>query len=215
MSGAPPPRERVAVVLAAGQGKRMRSTLPKVLHEAAGRPLLAWVLDAARAAGCARLLVVVGHGAEAVRAAFPEPDVAWVLQEEQRGTGDALARAEAALGDSRATLLVLSGDVPLVSAPTLDALASCLAGPRPAWGAMAVADLAEPGSLGRVIAGPEGLLARIVEALAAGLVPHWTAMLADGGLLIADQPIETAGLEALPLPEGAPGRYFISRRVKR
>ena len=53
------------------------------------------------------------------------------------------------------------------------------------------------------------------RALAAGLVPHWTAMLAEGGLLIADQPIEAEGLEALPLPEGAPGRYFISRRVKR
>jgi bifunctional UDP-N-acetylglucosamine pyrophosphorylase/glucosamine-1-phosphate N-acetyltransferase len=162
-----PARQRVAVVLAAGQGKRMRSALPKVLHEAAGRPLLAWVLDAARAAGCARLLVVVGHGAEAVRAAFPDsraPDVTWVLQEEQRGTGDALARAEAALGGRRADLLVLSGDVPLVSAPTLAALAAALAGPRPAWGAMAVADLASPGSLGRVIEGPGGSLARIVEA---------------------------------------------------
>jgi hypothetical protein len=53
------------------------------------------------------------------------------------------------------------------------------------------------------------------RALAAALVPHWTAMLADGGLIVADQPIQAPGLEPLPLPEGAPGRYFISRRVKR
>ncbi|HEY8021373.1 MAG TPA: NTP transferase domain-containing protein [Thermoanaerobaculia bacterium] len=166
------PGRRIAVVLAAGKGKRMRSPLPKVLHRAAGRPLLSWVLDAARGAGCERLLVVVGYGAEEVRAAFSSAaDVAWVLQEEQRGTGDALARAEpalAALGIDRATLLVLSGDVPLVSPATLDALAAAMegapGGPRPAWGAMAVADLDDPGSLGRVVATPAGALARIVEA---------------------------------------------------
>jgi bifunctional UDP-N-acetylglucosamine pyrophosphorylase / glucosamine-1-phosphate N-acetyltransferase len=194
-SGAPP--QRVAFVLAAGQGKRMRSALPKVLHEAAGRPLLAWVLDAARAAGCARLLVVVGHGAEAVRAAFPSPDIGWVLQEEQRGTGDALAKAEAALGGERATLLVLSGDVPLVSAPTLDALAAALAGPDPAWGSMAVADLDEPGSLGRVIAGPGGRLARIVEARDA----------TEGELAVRRV---NAGLYALPAPEIFPYLHRLS-----
>jgi len=172
VAGPAEPR-RIAVVLAAGEGKRMRSALPKVLHEAAGRPLLAWVLDAARGAGCERLLVVVGHGAEAVRAAFPDlPASAWVLQGEQRGTGDALARAEAAVADlapgGRATLLVLSGDVPLVSPRTLADLAGAVAGTpedqRAAWGAMAVADLDEPGSLGRVVEGPGGSLARIVEA---------------------------------------------------
>ncbi len=194
------PRERIAVVLAAGQGKRMASRLPKVLHEAAGRPLLAWVLAAARGAGCERLLVVVGHGAEAVRAAFPAPPdtappeapIAWVLQAEQRGTGDALARAEAVLGGRRATLLVLSGDVPLVSSATLAALAAALDGPAPgrapAWGAMAVADLESPGSLGRVIEGAGGALARIVEARDA----------APDELAIRRV---NAGLYALPAPE--------------
>ena len=62
----PSPRPRVAVVLAAGKGTRMRSTLPKVLHYAAGRPLLSWVIETARTAGCERILVIVGHGAEQV-----------------------------------------------------------------------------------------------------------------------------------------------------
>ena len=91
----PTPRPRVAVILAAGKGTRMKSALPKVLHRAAGRPLLQWVVDAARAAGCARILVVVGHGAERVREEISGDDLGWVLQAEQRGTGHALAQAEA------------------------------------------------------------------------------------------------------------------------
>jgi hypothetical protein len=75
------------VVLAAGQGKRMRSALPKVLHPLGGRPLLAHVLEAARSLGARRPTVVHGHGAEAVRAAFSATDVQWVLQAEQLGTG--------------------------------------------------------------------------------------------------------------------------------
>ncbi len=139
--------ERLAVVLAAGQGTRMRSALPKVLHRAGGKALLAWVLDAARAAGCERILVVVGHGAEAVQAELAAPDLTWVLQAEQRGTGHALAQvAPHVSGD--ATLLVLSGDAPLVRAETLVALA--LAGEASPGGALAVADLADPASLGRV-----------------------------------------------------------------
>ncbi|HLX10887.1 MAG TPA: NTP transferase domain-containing protein [Thermoanaerobaculia bacterium] len=144
-----PGGERVAVVLAAGKGTRMRSRLPKVLHRAAGRPLLAWVLDAARAAGCGRLLVVVGHGAEQVRAAIVGDDLTWVVQAEQRGTGHALAQVADRLGGGAARLLVLSGDVPLLSAATLERL---LAAAGRGWGAMAVADLRQPGGLGRVVA---------------------------------------------------------------
>jgi bifunctional UDP-N-acetylglucosamine pyrophosphorylase/glucosamine-1-phosphate N-acetyltransferase len=151
---------RVAVVLAAGKGTRMRSSLPKVLHCAAGRPLLAWVVDAARAAGCEKILVIVGHGVEKVKEAVGGPDIVWVLQEEQKGTGHALAQAEPHVpGD--AVLLVLSGDVPLVTPKTLDQLAIDAAA---GWGAMAVAELDQPGSLGRVLAGGYGGLRRIVEA---------------------------------------------------
>jgi bifunctional UDP-N-acetylglucosamine pyrophosphorylase/glucosamine-1-phosphate N-acetyltransferase len=157
----PTPRPRVAVILAAGKGTRMKSALPKVLHEAAGRPLLAWVVEAARAAGCERILVVIGHGADRVREAFArDGDLGFVLQAEQRGTGHALAQAEAEVpGD--ATVLVLSGDVPLMRPATLDRLARAA---EEGWGAMAVAELDDPGSLGRVIVDEEGTFRRIVEA---------------------------------------------------
>jgi len=156
-----PALRRVAIVLAAGQGKRMKSGLPKVLHQAAGRPLLAWVLDAARAAGCERILVVVGHRADAVRAAFADADdLVWVEQQEQLGTGHALAQTAPAI-EGEALLLVLSGDVPLVRPETLDRLARATEG---SWGAMAVARLEVPGSLGRVLGNARGELERIVEA---------------------------------------------------
>ena len=153
-------RPRVAVILAAGKGTRMKSSLPKVLHRAASQPLLQWVVDAARAAGCERILVVVGHGAEKVREEITGDDLGWVLQEEQKGTGHALAQAEAEI-PGEATVLVLSGDVPLVQPATLTRLAQAAA---EGWGAMVVAELPEPGSLGRVIIDDLGTLRRIVEA---------------------------------------------------
>jgi bifunctional UDP-N-acetylglucosamine pyrophosphorylase/glucosamine-1-phosphate N-acetyltransferase len=162
----------------------MRSELPKVLHAAAGRPLLQWVIDAARAAGCERILVVVGYGAERVREEIQGGDLVWVLQAEQKGTGHALAQAEPEItGD--ALVLVLSGDVPLVTAATLETLATAA---EAGWGSMAVADLDEPGSLGRVISGDGTTLERIVEAADAG-----PAELAVRRI--------NAGLYALPAPE--------------
>lgn len=154
------PAPIVAVILAAGKGTRMRSALPKVLHPAAGRPLLDWVIAAAREVPCDRVLVIVGHGADEVRARFPAPDLEWVPQREQRGTGHALAQAEGLL-EGAARLLVLSGDVPLLRPATarrlLDAAAS-------GWGSMAVAELESPGALGRVLTRPNGDLERLVEA---------------------------------------------------
>ncbi len=154
----------VAVVLAAGHGRRMRSDEPKVLHRAAGRVLLDWVIRAVGDAGCRKILLVVGHQSERVRATLESSDldveIDWVEQAERKGTGDALARALAHL-DAPARLLVLSGDVPLVRGETLEAL---LAAAGNGW-ALAVADLEAPGSLGRVVADSKGCLSRIVEAV--------------------------------------------------
>lgn len=164
MTAASSLRRRVAVVLAAGQGTRMRSQLPKVLHRAAGRPLIDWVLDAARGAGCEEIVVVVGHGGDHVRRHIDgsgASDVSWVVQEKQRGTGHALAQAESRLGSEPATLVVLSGDAPLVLSSTLIDLVGRA---EQAWGAVAVAAVEEPGSLGRVMMSPQGHLERIVEA---------------------------------------------------
>src|SRR3954463_10988608 len=147
-----PTPPRVAVILAAGKGTRMKSALPKVLHRAAGRPLLQWVVDAARVAGGARILVVVGHGAERVREEIAGDDLGWVLQAEQRGTGHALAQAEPEI-QGEATVLVLSGDVTLVLPSTLERRADAT---DEGWGPLAVAALPQPGSLGRVIVDREG-----------------------------------------------------------
>jgi bifunctional UDP-N-acetylglucosamine pyrophosphorylase / glucosamine-1-phosphate N-acetyltransferase len=206
-------RPRVAVVLAAGKGTRMVSSLPKVLHRAAGRPLLAWVLDAARAAGCSRLIVVVGHGAEQVQAECAAPDVEFVLQAEQRGTGHALAQAEAALAGQEATLLVLSGDVPLVTPATLAELARLSEdgddGARGvAWGAMAVAELAEPGMLGRVIPRPDGGLGRIVEFRDA-TTDERAVRLINAGLYALPAPRVFADLAALT-PDNAQGELYLT-----
>ncbi len=195
---------RVAVVLAAGQGQRMRSARPKVLHEAAGRPLLEWVVEAARGAGCAPILVVVGHGASEVRERLGGRDLTWVLQAEQRGTGHALAQAEAHLPEP-ATVLVLSGDAPLVRPATLESLLTAAA---TGWGAMAVAELSEPGSLGRVLARSDGTLERIVE-VADARPEELVIRRVNAGLYALPAPQIFADLDRLR-PDNAKGEIYLT-----
>jgi bifunctional UDP-N-acetylglucosamine pyrophosphorylase/glucosamine-1-phosphate N-acetyltransferase len=109
------------IVLAAGQGTRMRSDLPKVLHTLGGQPLLAHALDTAHHLEAAAIHVVIGHGADQVRRAFAESGVHWVLQERQLGTGHAVAQVLPDVPDSR-TVLVMYGDVPLITPATLEKL---------------------------------------------------------------------------------------------
>jgi bifunctional UDP-N-acetylglucosamine pyrophosphorylase/glucosamine-1-phosphate N-acetyltransferase len=146
------------VILAAGQGKRMRSGLPKVLHALAGRPLLAHVLDTARALKARRIVVVHGHGAEAVRAAFPDAGIAWALQSEQLGTGHAVQQAMPHL-EANGDVLVLYGDVPLVREATLRRL---LEAAREGLAVLTV-ELDDPAGYGRVLRDQAGRVARIVE----------------------------------------------------
>jgi bifunctional UDP-N-acetylglucosamine pyrophosphorylase/glucosamine-1-phosphate N-acetyltransferase len=145
------------VILAAGQGKRMHSDLPKVLHRLAGRPLLAHVLDCARALGPARIAVVYGFGGEAVRAAIGDETLRWVKQEPQLGTGHAMQQALAALADSAQTL-VLYGDVPLTRVETLRALA----GAAGSGVAILTVELDDPTGYGRIVR-EGGAVKRIVE----------------------------------------------------
>ncbi len=157
-----------AVILAAGGGERLRSERPKVLHRVGGRALVAWVVAAAREVGCAPIHLVVGSGAEEIRSVLEEEelggrDIVWVEQRQQKGTGHALLMAREALR-AEAVTLVLSGDAPLVRPATLREL---LGRARDGWGSVAVADLDDPGSLGRVVQ-RNGRLERIVEAADAG-----------------------------------------------
>jgi len=145
------------IILAAGLGKRMHSDLPKVLHPLAGRPLLAHVLDAARALAPRKIAVVHGHGAEKMRAAFPDASIDWVLQAEQLGTGHAVQQAlERVAAD--ADVLILYGDVPLVRAATLKRLLEAARGGV----ALLTAELPDPQGYGRVVR-DAGRVARIVE----------------------------------------------------
>jgi bifunctional UDP-N-acetylglucosamine pyrophosphorylase/glucosamine-1-phosphate N-acetyltransferase len=147
------------VVLAAGQGKRMRSDLPKVLQPLAGRPLLDHVLETARALSPARLCVVVGHGGEAVRERLAAPDLAWAVQSPQLGTGHAVMQALPHLAPE-GTVLVLYGDVPLIATATLRALVEAAAGARLA---LLTQVLEQPKGYGRILRDSAGHVARIVE----------------------------------------------------
>ena len=147
------------VILAAGQGKRMKSDLPKVLQPLAGRPLLAHVIQAARELNPASIHVVFGHGGEQVRAAIDDPGIHWVLQAEQKGTGHAVAQAMPAI-DALEQVLVLYGDVPLVRPETLKRLID--AGGARALGLLSVR-LPDPSGYGRVLRDNAGRVYRIVE----------------------------------------------------
>ena len=110
----------VAVVLAAGEGTRMKTDRAKVLHELCGRPMIEYVLDAARAAGTRRIIVVIGHKADDVRAALAgHGDVEFVLQTEQRGTGHAVQMCRSLLSSHDGRVLILTGDSPLVRGSSL------------------------------------------------------------------------------------------------
>ena len=147
------------VILAAGQGKRMGSDLPKVLQPLAGRPLLAHVVATARGLRPDAIHVVHGHGAGAVRTSIPGDDIRWVLQAEQKGTGHAVAQAMPGVPDGHA-VLVLYGDVPLIRAETLAGLAG-RAGPASI--ALLSAKPADPAGYGRVVRDAAGRVLRIVE----------------------------------------------------
>ena len=147
------------IILAAGLGKRMRSDLPKVLHAVGGRPMLAHVLAAARALQPQRIVVVVGHGSDQVRAAFPDADLQWAIQSPAHGTGHAVQQALPLL-DSEGSVLVLNGDVPLIQPESLMPLRAAADAGRLAIQTQLLDD---PTGYGRVIRADNGRVLRIVE----------------------------------------------------
>lgn len=151
------------VILAAGLGKRMQSDLPKVLHTLAGKPMLAHVLDSARQLDPARIIVVVGHGADRVRGAFEgQPGVQFALQQPQQGTGHAVQQAVPQLleGDGEDDVtLVLYGDVPLVQPDTLQRLLQA----RGQGAAVLTEVLEDATGYGRIVRDAQGNVHRIVE----------------------------------------------------
>src|SRR4051812_21193949 len=153
----------VAIILAAGHGKRMKSGRAKVLHEVCGRPMIRYVVEAARGAGARTIVVVVGYGADQVRTSLAdEPDVRFATQERQLGTGDAVRACQPILEGYRGPALVLVGDEPLIRhEPLADLLArqrddgeACLLG---------TAILPDPTGFGRILRDSAGRFLRIVE----------------------------------------------------
>lgn len=149
------------VILAAGQGTRMKSSIPKVLHRIAGRPMIHWVLDAAESVSPSRIVVVVGHrGQEVANEVSGRASVAW--QAEQKGTGHAVLMARDAVGTSCRDVLILYGDTPLLEAPLLQELVEKHRASNNHLSFYSFV-LDEPARYGRVIRSPEGAVERIAE----------------------------------------------------
>ncbi|WP_170840100.1 bifunctional UDP-N-acetylglucosamine diphosphorylase/glucosamine-1-phosphate N-acetyltransferase GlmU [Halomonas daqiaonensis] len=146
------------VILAAGQGTRMRSTRPKVLHQLAGKPMVRHVIDTTRGLEAERTHVVVGHGAEQVREALADCRVRFALQAEQKGTGHAVAQTLESLGEGR--VLVLYGDVPLIRRETLVEL---LAHVDEQHLGLLTVTLEDPAGYGRILRNAAGEVVAIVE----------------------------------------------------
>lgn len=156
-------RPTAAIILAAGKSTRMVTHLPKVVHEICGRPMLAYVIDACRAAGIQRIVCVVGYQKDAVIHAFEgEQGITWVEQKEQKGTGHAAMVCREALADFEGNLLVIAGDMPLVRTETLELLIQRHEKERSAV-TLATAILENPTGYGRIIRDEYGNLEGIVE----------------------------------------------------
>ena len=158
----PVPPEVCAVVIAAGQGTRMRSDLPKIIHPLGGLPMVGHVLEVCRRLGVKRTLVVIGYRAERVREVLATYPVEFILQEEQRGTAHAVLQTEAALQGFEGQVLVLNGDVPLLSDALVERLLATHAQAR-AVATAVTTRLADPSGYGRVLRDRRGAFQGIVE----------------------------------------------------
>jgi bifunctional UDP-N-acetylglucosamine pyrophosphorylase/glucosamine-1-phosphate N-acetyltransferase len=152
----------VAVILAAGEGKRMKSNLAKVLHEVCDRPMVSYVIQAVHQAGCERVILIVGHQRERVGRALRGEGVEFVVQREQLGTAHALMQARQVLADHRGDLLVLAGDTPMLTGETVSHLLDQHRSTRAA-ATVLTAVVEDPTGYGRILRTAENLLDAIVE----------------------------------------------------
>ncbi|MNO57051.1 Bifunctional protein GlmU [compost metagenome] len=191
------------VILAAGQGTRMRSALPKVLHPIAGKPMLAHVIDTARKLHPQRIHVVIGHGAERVRESLQADDLNFVLQAEQLGTGHAVAQALPFLEADK--VLILYGDVPLIEQPTLERL---LQEATLLQLALLTVELADPTGYGRILRDDNGEVRAIVEQKDA--TPEQRAIREGNTGILAVPRERLAGWLGRLSNQNAQGEYYLT-----
>jgi bifunctional UDP-N-acetylglucosamine pyrophosphorylase/glucosamine-1-phosphate N-acetyltransferase len=192
------------IVLAAGQGKRMRSSLPKVLHPLAGRPIVVHVLDAARTLSPQLMTVVVGHGAARVQEALASPDLRFVVQDPPRGTGDAV-RIALAGAPSHGVALVAIGDIPLVPP---DSLAELVRGAHDGRLTVLTAKVPDPAGLGRIVRDAQGTVRAIVEERDAS-ADQLAIDEINTGVMAAPAALMKRWVDALT-PDNAQGEYYIT-----
>jgi bifunctional UDP-N-acetylglucosamine pyrophosphorylase/glucosamine-1-phosphate N-acetyltransferase len=200
-------QDLAAIILAAGVGKRMHSDLAKVLHPVLGRPMVDHVIDAVRAAGIQRVILVVGHQAERVQAALAGRDVEFVLQAPQLGTGHAVLQARPLLERHMGTVVVLCGDTPLLTAETLrELLATHQRTNASATVLSAVLD--DPTGYGRVLRDAGGAVRGIVEHKDASEEERHVAEI-NSGLLAFSTPDLFAALDQVQA-DNAQGEYYLT-----
>lgn len=193
------------VILAAGQGKRMVSDLPKVLHPLGGQPLLAHVLNTSQSLQAALCAVVYGHGGAAVKSAFAaQPTVLWVEQAKQLGTGHAVAQALPLL-DAAGVTLVLYGDVPLIQGATLQPLVDAA---QRGHLALLTVVLPDPTGYGRIIRDAQGQVQRIVEHRDASAAERSVTEINTGILAVATHQLRS-WVEGLT-NDNAQGEYYLT-----
>ncbi|MCK9274703.1 MAG: NTP transferase domain-containing protein [Syntrophales bacterium] len=151
-----------AIILAAGKGKRMQSDLAKVLHPLCGKPMLLYPIRAARALGCDKIVVVIGHQAERIKEVLKDSSLIYIHQEEQLGTGHAVMQTEAELKNFGGTVLILCGDVPLLQSSTLQELTAFHYNSRSDVTVLTTI-VPNPDGYGRILKDTAGRVKKIVE----------------------------------------------------
>ncbi len=204
--------KRIAVILAAGAGTRMKSDLPKVLHLLKGKPLIRFVLDAIEGARFDRTVLIVGHGGERVIDTVGDRNVEFAWQREQKGTGHAVLQAKELLEGESGSVVVLSGDVPLVRSKTLLDLLRAHEEAGPA-ATVVTAEFADPTGYGRIVRGPGGVVERIVEQKDATEEERKIGEINSGTYCFAAGPL----FETLPIlgNDNASGEYYLTYVIGR
>lgn len=198
-----------AVILAAGQGKRMCSAHPKVIHHVAGKPMLQHVLDTAEKAGIQKKVVVLGHGKEEILKVLPEME--YVVQEEQMGTGHAVLQAKQAVPADCSKVLVLCGDTPLLTPESLTALMEYHSDTGAA-ATILTACLDDPSGYGRIVRGSSGSVEKIVEDKDAGPVEAEIKEINSGTYVFEKEDLFAALKQVTP--DNSQGEYYLTDVVR-